>query len=443
MPFSHLPAFLATCFARLAEALDPRNRARLPVLLCGLLFATGRRTCTSWFRASGIQDEFRLAYSAIWSAGRKADWVAVKLLGAVDPLLQGKRLLLGIDDTPTRRYGPHVEGAGIHHNPTPGPAGGKFLYGHNWVSLAALARHPDWGTIALPLLSELYVRNKDIARLEADHKVPFRTKLELAAYLLRWVCAWRGRRYEEVWAVVDGGYSKRPFLRAASKEKVVVVGRLPKNAALCSVPVAVAPEQRGPGRPRVYGKERISLGKRGGQTRGWREVQCLQYNHRVTKTIKTFLATWRPAGGLIRVVLVLQEDGWVAYFCSDASASVEEILEAVADRGAHGQTFKDVKEVWGAGEQQVRNLWANVGCFNLTGWMYSLVEAWAWDKEEDELVDRSQSPWDNQPRRPSHADKRKALQREVMRAEIEAVLSGRPTKQEIRDLTERLLSMAG
>jgi hypothetical protein len=80
---------------------------------------------------------------------------------------------------------------------------------------------------------------------------------------------------------------------------------------------------------------------------------------------------------------------------------------------------------------------------NLTGWMYSLVEAWAWDKEEDELVDRSQSPWDNQPRRPSHADKRKALQREVMRAEIEAVLSGRPTKQEIRDLTERLLSMAG
>ena len=182
---------------------------------------------------------------------------------------------------------------------------------------------------------------------------------------------------------------------------------------------------------------------RAGQTRGWQQVECVQYQERVTKTIKTFLCTWRPAGGLIRVVLVLEEDGWVAYFCTDATASVEEILEAVADRGAHEQTFKDQKEVWGAGEQQVRNLYANVGCFNLCGWMYSLVEAWAWDKEEDELVDRSDSPWDNQPRRPSHADRRKALQREVMRAEIEAVLSGRPTKQEIRDLTERLLSMAG
>ena len=41
-----------------------------------------------------------------------------------------------------------------------------------------------------------------------------------------------------------------------------------------------------------------------------------------------------------------------------------------------------------------------------------------------ELVDRSASPWDDGPRRPSHADKRKALQREVLRGEIEEALSG-------------------
>ena len=288
----------------------------------------------------------------------------------------------------------------------------------------------------------MYVRVKDIARLDFDHKVPFRTKLELAACLLHFARVWMGSHYQEVWVVVDGGYSKRPFLRAASKEKVVVVGRLPKNAALRSVPVAVPKEERGPGRPPTYGKQRIVLAMRAGQTRGWQEVQCQQYNQRVTKKVKSFLATWRPAGGLVRVVLVMEEDGWRAYFSSAPSATVEEILEAVADRGAHEQTFKDQKEVWGAGEQQVRNRYANVGCYNLNGWMYSLVEAWAWEKDEDELVDRSQSPWDNQPRRPSHRDKRKALQREVMRAEIEAVLAGRPTKQEIRDLTEGLLRMA-
>ena len=74
--------------------------------------------------------------------------------------------------------------------------------------------------------------------------------------------------------------------------------------------------------------------------------------------------------------------------------------------------------------------------------MYSLVEAWAWDKSEEQLVDRSRCPWDSELRRPSHADKRKALQREVLQAEIEAALAGRPTKGQIRELTQRLLDLA-
>ena len=42
------------------------------------------------------------------------------------------------------------------------------------------------------------------------------------------------------------------------------------------------------------------------------------------------------------------------------AASVAEILEMVADRNSLEQTFKDVKEAWGAGQQQVRNLRAKV-----------------------------------------------------------------------------------
>lgn len=162
----------------------------------------------------------------------------------------------------------------------------------------------------------------------------------------------------------------------------------------------------------------------------------------MTKTYKTFLATWRPAGGLIRVVIVQEKDGWLPLFSTDPDATVEEILEAAADRGSHEQTFKDVKEVWGAGQQQLRNIYANVGAFNLNGWMYSTVEAWAWERSEEELVDRSRSPWDAQPRRPSHADKRKALQREVLRQEIEAVLSEPPNPQRYRELAEQLLALA-
>ena len=61
--------------------------------------------------------------------------------------------VIAIDDTPTKRCGPRVEGAGIHHNPTPGPADQKFLYGHVWVTLSWVVRHTLWGTIGLPLLA--------------------------------------------------------------------------------------------------------------------------------------------------------------------------------------------------------------------------------------------------------------------------------------------------
>lgn len=441
MPFSHLPPLLTSAFAHLAHWLDRRSALRLPLLLGGILFATGRRTVTSWFRACGIQDEFRPAYTTVCAAGRRADHLALSVVHAVRPALASrKRLTVAIDDTPTARWGPEVEGAGTHHNPSPGPAGERYVYGHVWVMLAALARHPEWDTIALPLQAQLYVRNADVGKLPPERKRPFRTKLELAAEQLAWLRPWVERHFEQRWVAVDGGYAKKPFLRPAAEQGWVVVSRLRKDAALFSVPKPRRPGQRG--RPRTYGERRISLAKRAGQTRGWQQVECVQYGFVVTRQVKRFLATWRPAGGLIVVVLVKEEDGWLAFFCLDANATASEVLEAMADRSAIEQTNKDVKEVWGAGQQQVRNLDSSVGCFNLNLWMYSLVEAWAWDKEEDQLVDRSRCPWDSEPRRPSHRDKRKALQREVLRGEITEALAGRPDKVKMRALAERLLELA-
>lgn len=134
--------------------------------------------------------------------------------------------------------------------------------------------------------------------------------------------------------------------------------------------------------------------------------------------------------------------GRLPLFCTDPQASVAEVLEAAAERGSHEQTFKDLKEVWGAGEQQLRNVHANVGAFNLNGWLYSMVEAWAWNRPEAELVDRSSSPWDGEWRRPSHADKRKAMQRQLLRQEIDAVLSGPADPQRYREVAEKLLALA-
>jgi hypothetical protein len=442
MLLSHLPPQLSRVFDSFAAWLDRRTALRVPLLLLGILLARGRRTATSWFRAAGITHEFRRAYHTIYAVGRRTDSLAFSAWTTIRPCLtSSRRLRVAIDDTPTPRYGPCVEGAGIHHNPTPGPAGEKFVYGHVWVSLAALAEHPAWGTIALPLHASLYVRQKDLPKIPPAYRWTFRTKLELAAAQLRWLKPWVAQRFEELWAVVDGGFAKKPFLQPARQEGFTVVSRLRKDAALWSLPPTT--RRRGqPGPLPTYGKHRFDLAKRAGQQRGWEQVECVQYGARVTKTYKTFLATWKPAGGVIRVVLVKEEQSWVPFFCTDPGARVVDILEAAADRGAHEQTFKDVKEVWGAGQQQLRNVQANVGAFNLNSWLYSTVEAWAWEQPAEDLVDRSQSPWDAEPRRPSHADKRKALQREVLRQEIEAVLSGPANKERFRELAEKLLDLA-
>lgn len=445
MPFSHLPAALSAWLAQIADALDRRSAPRLLLLLCGALFAHGRRTVTSWFRAAGITREFRPAYCALWAAGRRAGPLAFRLLRCtLGPLLRlapGDHLLFAIDDTPTARYGPCVQGAGVHHNPSPGPAGAKFVYGHIWVTLAWLARHPLWDTLCLPLRALLYVRARDVPQLAKAYPWDFRTKLELAAELARWLAEWLGQTGKALWLVADGAYAKRPFLRPVLALGLVVFSRLRKDARLRTLPPGQRrPGQRGP--LPTYGKEKINLAKRAGQKRGWQQVACAQYGERVTKTIKTFEATWPPAGGRIRVVIVREDDGWLAYFCTDPAVSAVAILEAMADRGAIEQTFKDLKEVWGAGQQQVRNVYASSGAFAVTLTMYSVVEAWAWARAEEQLVDRCRSPWDTEDRRPSHADKRKALQREILREEIQAAVGGRAEWQEFRDLATRLLDMA-
>jgi len=167
------------------------------------LFASGRRTVTTWLRAAGVSDDFQDYYYFLTRVGCKSKSIATQLVALLlCSLPLPKRLLLVIDDSPTKRYGRHVEGADVHHNPTPGPA-------------------------------------------------------------------------------------DQPFA-------------------------------------------------------------CTVYGEAMTKIYKTFLATYRPVGGVIRVVLVKEEHGWYAFFSTDPMVSVKDILEALADRATIEQDFHDVKEVCGA-----------------------------------------------------------------------------------------------
>jgi hypothetical protein len=428
----------------LLAGLHARNRWRLPVLLTGILFAVGLRTVTSWLRAAGVSDDFQDYYYFLAALGRKTASVAMQLfLLLLRTLPLPDRLLVVIDDTPTKRYGPKVEGADIHHNPTPGPADQKYLYGHIWVTLSLALRHPLWGALALPLRAMLYVRQKTISTIPRKRGWRFRTKLELAAHLVEWIATLVKKAGKTLWMVVDGGYTKEPFLKPAMATGTTVIGRLRKDAALRDLPAPLRPGQRrGPGRPPIYGKNRISLAKRARHKQGWQTIDCTVYGKTTTKTYKTFLATYEPVGGAIRAVIVKEEHDWFPFFSTDPDVSVVEIVEAFADRATIEQDFHDIKEVWGAGQQQVRNIWTNVAVYHLILWMHTLVELWAWYRPHKELCDRSDSPWDDPERRPSHADRCKALRRHILQTELSAITAVWSLPPKIIELARRLMALA-
>jgi hypothetical protein len=439
-----LPTEVASWITPLAGLLHATHAWRLQPLLVGMLFARGRLTVSSWLRAGELSDDYQDYYYFLGSLGRKVNLLATLLLQAVlrvvDP---GPRFLFALDDTPTQRYGPHVEGAGIHHNPTPGPAGQKFLYGHVWVTLSLVVRHALWGTIGLPLLASLYVRQGDLKNLPPAYGVTFQTKLQQAAALVEWLALGLKNRGKRLWVVLDGAYAKKPFLQRATTAGATIVSRLRKDAALWSVPESVPAGRRPRGRPRKYGAERICLAKRAGQARGWGRGTFTLYNQETPVRYKTFLATYKPASGLIRVVIVRADDGaWRAYFCTDPGATAAEILEAVADRSAIEQNYHDLKEVHGAGQQQLRNYWANLAAWHLTMWLHTLIELWAWHKPHKEIVDRGASPWDDADRRPSHADRRNALRRSCLEQEYQREASAAGFGRKTRRLWVRLLKLA-
>jgi hypothetical protein len=74
--------------------------------------------------------------------------------------------------------------------------------------------------------------------------------------------------------------------------------------------------------------------------------------------------------------------------------------------------------------------------------MHTVVELWSSNRSHGELTDRSLSPWDDADRRPSHADRRKALRQHIMQTEISHLAAAWCLRRKILRLVQRLVSLA-
>jgi hypothetical protein len=393
-----------TIAKRLADQLPTKTKSFFLSLILGALLAIARRrTVTKWLQAAQISDDFRQAVFQktqyhIPGIGRKSNIlfdemleIILEKLGHIIETTTYLRIVL--DDSPTQRYGKKIEGAATllkirHHNPTPGRTNAKYCYGHSWVVAVLVISHPTFGEISFPISAELYLRQKEIDKLKEKYDRKFKTKTTIAVEMVkRLVPKFKGLE-KTVEIIVDGGYAKDTVLLPLGKlDGVTTITRLRRDAALFEIPPK--PTKRGKGRPKVYGN-RIDVKSMIESSRGWRYVECRQYGQVTKKRVKWFIATSRLTRGKpIKVVLIKEDDGtWVPLMSTDASMEVREMLESYGIRFGIEEVFKDLKEVWGWGKQELRLLESNESATTLNMLLYGMTELATWDRTMAELVDR-------------------------------------------------------
>src|SRR4051794_23937616 len=118
------------------------------VLVCGALLAPGRRTVAAALRVMGLGEAAGFAvYHRVLSHGRWcARAVAHRLLLLVAAFAPDGPVVVGIDNTIERRWGPRIKARGIYRDPVRA-SHGHFVKasGLRWLCLMLLAPFPGLG----------------------------------------------------------------------------------------------------------------------------------------------------------------------------------------------------------------------------------------------------------------------------------------------------------
>ena len=142
------------------------------------------------------------------------------------------------------------------------------------------------------------------------------------------------------------------------------------------------------------------------------------------------------------MVIVREARGWLAFFATDPAATVADILAAVADRFSLEIAFRDLKEIVGAGQQQTRFHFANVGAFHLLPLDLHADGGLVVGAPRGRVGGSPVVAMGRRAASPEPCGQAECLARELLREEFTAVLSSSPNGEELLAAAERLLQLA-
>ena len=245
-----LPPRFLSCLAGFADLFTRPTWSHVLVLIAGVILAPSRRTVTSALRILGRERDpdfctfHRILNRAAWSSRVVAGRLLVLLIAAFMPT--GAPVVIGLDDTIERRWGPKISARGIYRDPVRSSKG-HFVKasGLRWLSVMLLVRVP-WADriMALPFLTLLAPSKRFYT---GKSRAP-KTLLDWARQAALQIRRWLPDRY--IVLVADSAFAAIEFL-AAVRSHLCVVTRLRLDANLFAFP----PQKRkGRGRPPIKGK---------------------------------------------------------------------------------------------------------------------------------------------------------------------------------------------
>ncbi len=253
-----LPAELASILLAFSPLFSCRVWGHAHVLLLGAILAPGKRTVSSALRVMGLSEErhfqnyHRILNRAAWNC-RHASLILLRMLLAA--FVPSGPLVLGLDDTIERRWGPKIRARGIYRDPVRS-SDSHFVKtsGLRWLSLMLLADIPWAGRVwALPFLTVLAPSERYWQQQRRNPKL----LTDWARQLLLQVQRWFPTRTLVV--VADGAFASLQLLSSWAKRRrpITCITRLRLDARLFRP--APTRKKGTMGRPRLVGARLPSL----------------------------------------------------------------------------------------------------------------------------------------------------------------------------------------
>lgn len=345
------------------------------ILLIGAILAPGKRTVTSALRVMGLSDErrfqiyHRVLNRAVWNC-RQASFILLRMLVAA--FAPTGPLVLVIDDTIERRWGPRISARGIYRDAVRS-SDSHFVKtsGLRWLSLMLLVKIP-WAerVWALPFLTAL----APSARYFEERKLRPKVLTDWARQLVLQVKHWMPRR--TLVLVADGGFASLALLKSLSSRSVICVTRMRLDARLFN---PAPPRKKGAkGRPRLVGTRLPSLLQVvTNPNTVWQRLKFLNWYRETNRLIEitSGTAVWYH-GGLpplpIRWVLVRDPKGKFetrAILCTDLNQTPRQIVEWFLMRWQVEVTFQQVRAHLGV---ETQRQWSDLAIARTTPVLFGL-----------------------------------------------------------------------